>query len=206
MHLSKIDNRSNHLQISSRTVGVIVLSMLWGCASISVDWNYDPGADFSGLKTFDWAPEPQEKTGDPRIDNPLLGKNIRHVVENQLVTQGYQKSTTGSPDFWVSYHAAVKDEIDVAVIEEYQGYRSPGRWSHPGRPYRAPHEARVETRVEKYEYTEGTLILDIVDPAQKQLIWRGSAQSEIQQTASQEKKMEKLNKAVAKILSNFPPK
>ena len=193
-----------------RTFGIALLTMLSACAPITVDWNYDPGANFAGLRTFAWAPDPQKKTGDPRVDNPLVDKNIRHAVENQLAAQGYQKSTTGSPDFWVSYHAAVEDELDVTVVEEYQGYSSPGRWNRPGTAYRAPYRtrpgaARIETRVETYEYAKGTLILDIVDPAQKQLIWRGSAQSEIQ-TASQEKKLEKLNKAVAKILSNFPPK
>ena len=55
------------------------------------------------------------------------------------------------------------------------------------------------------QYEEGTLILDIVDPKNKQLIWRGSAQDEVHFKSSPEKDQTQLNEAVRMMLQTFPP-
>lgn len=54
--------------------------------------------------------------------------------------------------------------------------------------------------------SNGTLAVDFYDPASKQLIWRGSAAQTLNPSGNQQKDMEKLNKAVAKLLKNYPPK
>jgi hypothetical protein len=54
--------------------------------------------------------------------------------------------------------------------------------------------------------SNGTLAVDFYDPAAKQLIWRGSAAQTLNSSGNQQKDMEKLNKAVAKLLKNYPPK
>jgi Domain of unknown function (DUF4136) len=53
--------------------------------------------------------------------------------------------------------------------------------------------------------SNGTLAVDFYDPTSKQLIWRGSAAQTLNPSGNQEKDMQKLNKAVAKLLKNFPP-
>lgn len=52
----------------------------------------------------------------------------------------------------------------------------------------------------------GTLVLDVYDPAAKQLIWTGQATKTLNPSGNQEKDMQRLNKAMAKLLKNFPPK
>ena len=53
--------------------------------------------------------------------------------------------------------------------------------------------------------SNGTLAVDFYDPTSKDLIWRGSATKTLNPSGNQQKDMEKLNKAVAKLLKNFPP-
>lgn len=53
--------------------------------------------------------------------------------------------------------------------------------------------------------SNGTLAVDFYDPTSKQLIWRGSAEQTLNPSGNQQKDMQKLNKAVAKLLKNFPP-
>ena len=57
-----------------------------------------------------------------------------------------------------------------------------------------------------YEYDEGTLILDIVNPQNKQLMWRGSATDEVNFKSNPEKDQSKINQAVQELLAHFPPK
>ena len=56
-----------------------------------------------------------------------------------------------------------------------------------------------------YEYEEGTLILDIVHPGNKALMWRGSAEDEVHFKSTPEKAQTQLDEAVSKMLEHFPP-
>ena len=57
-----------------------------------------------------------------------------------------------------------------------------------------------------YQYDEGTLLLDIVDSMTWKPVWRGSAQAEVNLDADPEKKQERIDEAVRRILERFPPK
>ena len=50
----------------------------------------------------------------------------------------------------------------------------------------------------------GTLAVDFYDPSDKQLVWRGQAEKTLNPSGNQQKDMENLNKAMAKLLKNFP--
>ena len=52
----------------------------------------------------------------------------------------------------------------------------------------------------------GTLVLDLYDPSTKQLVWTGNATKTIDPSSSQEKNQKNLDKAMAKLLKNYPPK
>lgn len=52
----------------------------------------------------------------------------------------------------------------------------------------------------------GALVLDMYDPGTKQLVWTGTAQKTLDPRSNQEKNMKNLNKAMTKLLKNYPPK
>ena len=52
----------------------------------------------------------------------------------------------------------------------------------------------------------GTLVVDMYEPSTKKLIWTGAATKTIEPGKSQEKNQEHLNKAMEKLLKDFPPK
>ena len=51
----------------------------------------------------------------------------------------------------------------------------------------------------------GTLVLNMYDPAAKQLVWAGTASKTISISKKQEKNQKNLQKAMAKLLKEFPP-
>jgi hypothetical protein len=53
---------------------------------------------------------------------------------------------------------------------------------------------------------KGQVDLDMYDPAAKQLVWRGTASKTIDPKAKPEKRQKNLQKGVAKLLKNYPPK
>ncbi|MCS6918032.1 MAG: DUF4136 domain-containing protein [Chitinophagales bacterium] len=58
------------------------------------------------------------------------------------------------------------------------------------------------TQVHVDNYTEGTLIIDLVDARKKELIWEGRGTAEVTSSTVSE---ERVTDAVNRILSEFPP-
>ena len=190
----------------NRTSAALVLllaAIVAGCSSLEVSFDYDPKANFAGLKSYEWLDEPKMPTGDPRIDgNTILENRIHEAVDSAFAARGINK-VTSDPDFLVAYHVSLDKQRSVQTLNSYYGY-GPGWGYGYGAAYRPGYWAGApETYV--YEYEEGTLILDIVDPENKALIWRGSAQDEVHFKSTPERDQTQLNEAVQKMLENFPP-
>jgi hypothetical protein len=58
------------------------------------------------------------------------------------------------------------------------------------------------TQVNTTNYTEGTLVINLVDAAKQELVWMGSGTATVTEKSIQQDKIEA---AVAKILARFPP-
>jgi len=147
--------------------------------------------------------EPQKPTGDPRIDdNTILRNRVHTAVDAALSARGFRK-VSSDPDFLVAYHVSLDRQQSVQTLNSYYGY-SPGWGYGYGASYRPGYWAgSPETYV--YEYEEGTLILDVVDPKSKELMWRGSAQDEVNFKSTPEKAQAQINEAVNGMLEHFPP-
>jgi hypothetical protein len=53
--------------------------------------------------------------------------------------------------------------------------------------------------------SNGSLVVDMYDPTSKQLVWTGTATKTLNPSSNQEKNQHDLDKAVAKLLKNYPP-
>jgi hypothetical protein len=63
----------------------------------------------------------------------------------------------------------------------------------------------LTSKLNVYEYEEGTFVLDFVDAKSRELVWRGIAQGEVQNYSSPVKRNERINNVVQNVLSKFPP-
>ena len=52
----------------------------------------------------------------------------------------------------------------------------------------------------------GQLVIDLYDAATEALVWRGAVSKTINRTAKPEKRQKNLEKAIAKLLKNYPSK
>jgi hypothetical protein len=155
---------------------------LIACSSIHVRTDYDEEVDFSGYKTYLWLRI--EKGKKPKFKNPLIERRIKRAVNAELTKKGLEIKKGGKPDLWITFHIGSRDKIDVT------------RYNY--NPWKARHGRTVI--VDRYK--EGTLVIDIIDPQKKQLVWRGVATQTIQQG---DVGGEVINEAVSKILNEYPP-
>jgi hypothetical protein len=61
----------------------------------------------------------------------------------------------------------------------------------------------AQTEVSVRNYTEGTFIVDMIDPKLQRSVWRGSIQSRLK--SQPEKDQQKYNAAADNIFASFPP-
>ncbi len=176
---------------------LILFLTLYGCSSIQVSTDFDPEADFSAIHTYSW--KTANVSGDALANNPLLYKRIVKSIDGYLQRRGYQKVDPGSADILVAIHAATKEKMRVTDWGGPRGYyRDP--WYDPwwgGGAYGG--------RVDVSYYTEGTLVIDIVDRRRQELIWRGLGTSIVHKYSDPEKMEKAVNEYVGEILDRFPP-
>src|SRR5215469_7037138 len=162
---------------------VLVLLTARTLTAQDVKYNFMPGTDFSKYHTYKWVSI--EGGGHP---NQIVDAQIKQSVDSQLTTKGLTKTDSDKADLYVGYQIAVDKE------KQWNGYGMGGgiRWG--GMATATSSTINV-----------GTLVLDLYDPATKQLVWTGNATKTIDPSSNQEKNQKNLDKAMAKLLKNYPP-
>lgn len=146
----------------------LILVLLTGCAAKPrVTSDYDSNFDFSSLKTYAWI-----KAQDENKVSTLDGKRQANAIETMLNRKGFKKSADGeSADFLLKTHTVTDKKVDIDRFYRTWGYHP---FYHPNVMYPYfygwPHNSTTIVREQKI----GTLVLDIVDPDKKQVIWRGT--------------------------------
>lgn len=182
----------------------MLLTTIAGCSTMEINTDFDPRANFADLKTYDWLDEPRKPTGDPRIDdNPILEGRIQAAVDRELAAKGFVRQDSDTPDFLVAYHVSLDKQRSVQHLNDYYGY-GPG-WGYTYSGVRRPGYYASPSSTYVYEYEEGTLIVDIVKPEGRQLIWRGAARDEVRFSNTPENEGAQINEAVKRMMERFPP-
>jgi hypothetical protein len=169
-----------------KTIGLLVLvaAAFVGCSTITTTVDYDKSEDFSKYRTYGWM-------GTGNLRNDLVEKRIVAAVDQQLAAKGLTKSD--NPDVLVAVHGRLGKETQITAYNTGWGYG-----------YRRGGMG-VTTATAK-EIPVGTLIVDLVDGKDKDLVWRGTASSTIEASDSPDAREKKIQEAVQKILENYPPK
>lgn len=168
---------------------ILLLVFISRCSpDIQAYTDYDPDYDLWTYRTFDWAQKMNvEQNQNPLYYNELNDKRIKRAVRNQLEKRNYQLTAT-SPQLILHYHIIVEDK-SVLVTEPF-GYSYGPYW--------------MKGPKQTYAYTQGTLILDLMDTRSNQLVWRGWAVAAVDEIDSPEKIEKLVETAVRKMFVKFP--
>jgi len=162
----------------------LVLLMVGLVSAQDIKTNYVPGTDFSKFKTYKWVNIDASEQPDS-----IVGQQIVQAVDGQLSSKGMTKTDDDKADMYVAFQVSISQE------RQWNAYGMGGGWRMGGGMGTA-----TSTTIQI-----GTLGLDFYDPSPKQLVWRGQATKTLNPSKDPQKNQERLNKAVAKLLKNFPP-
>ena len=171
-----------------RLATVVVVSFLaTGCATaMNVSSHVERGLDIARYRTFGWGPADALPTGDPRLDkDPFFQDHVQGAVEKGLALRGFQMSA--SPDLLIHYHANISQRIDINRLDTQYGY------------------CDGTDCLGVIDYEAGTLVLDVIDTATNRLIWRGWAQTSVEDALEDRDRMARqIDEAVTRMLERFP--
>jgi hypothetical protein len=174
--------------------------LLAGASTVSaqdVRYNFDKNAKFESFKTFKWV----AIKGGKHV-NDLVDQQIRAAIESELALKGLVRTDADNADLYVGYQAAVDTEKQVNTFDTGWGYGA--GWGGPGW-YGGGMSSSMSTSTTTTIFV-GQVIVDMYQPAAKNLVWRGMVSKTLDAKAKPEKQQKNLTKAMNKLFKkNYPP-
>lgn len=142
------------------------------CSGITANSNIAPGANLSQYHTYAWYVPPGGQAMTP------AAQEVKSALQTQLAEKGLVPATNGPPDFLIAVQGRKQQQLQAM-----------GGYGFYGFP-------------DVYSYTEGTLIVDFIDPRTKRAFWRGTASGVMNQPNNPD--FGQIDKAVAKLVQQYP--
>ena len=171
------------------TCGLIVLALVAGCSSMSVQTDFSPEADFSAFETFKYV----ESEVTLAASSPLAHQRIVAAIRGEMANSGLTE-VDENPDVSVSYYGSTNQQV------QFQTTYMAGNWSRRGWRSGAS-MGTSSTRAVTYQ--QGTLVIDVWATEADQLVWRGVVSDSL--SGNPDRNTTKINQGVARAFENFPP-
>ena len=181
-----------------RLVLIAAVLLLTACASgPQIQTNYDPSVDFSNYRTYGFF-NPMSIEGDNY--STIYGAVFRETIGREMEARGYARSD--EPDLVINVSASMQEKIQVTQTSAapyyggYYGYRVGyyDPWGGYG----------WNTQTHVNQYTEGTVNVDVVDRAQKRMVWEGVAIGRLKENLTNEEVRERISNGVASMFEEYP--
>jgi hypothetical protein len=157
---------------------------------------YDKEANFTQFKTFAWAPH-------GAVAHPMLAANVVGAIEQELKARGLQRvNIEQNPGLIIQVYGSVDQETSFNSTDPLYnatGGIPPFDPSFSG-PITYGNFGATSVVVHK-----GELVVDLIDAANKKLVWRGISQQNLAAN-NPNKLLSQVNDAVSKMFKQYPVK
>lgn len=175
----------------------LLVASIAGCATSSppnTRVDYDKSADFSVYRTFGF---PKQTGTDRGGYSTLVTSYFKSSMTTAMEARGYKYSEE-NPDLLVNFFMNTRDRTEIRTNAGagygYYGYRD---GLYRGWP--------MYDRDRTVNYQIGTINVDIVDAAKKQLIWEGVSEGRVTEEALANPKVT-VNAVVTELMRKYPGK
>jgi hypothetical protein len=183
------------MAIASRLFVLIIIAavILAGCTSRSfetrlhVDSYFNEDGNYGNYRTFAWV----DYGTDLRvIEDAATRTSVTNAIEKVMYDRGL-KYDEYAPDLRIGYHGATERQLDQVAVDSYYHEGNYDLDTSPGK------------KIDSWDV--GTLMLMIFDAKDGTLLWRASAQAELdEKRVTQRERRERIELAIQKMLETFP--
>jgi hypothetical protein len=169
-------------------IALFIFISFSACSTMDISHDYDTTYNFSELKTYKWHPKRREQK---QVKHRLVAKQIDEIIENLMTVRGMTKSDDEEVDFYINYQAAIDGKLKAQNYSVSVGYVGYGGWMYGG----------SGTTITAYD--EGTLVVDLIDAKNDELIFKGIAKVDMKEM--KDDKVEMLDYILTEMFNGFPP-
>jgi len=182
--------------VFAAAVAVAALALA-GCASgPDVRADYDKAADFGKYRTYGFVAQAGTDQGDFRS---LGTQMLQNAASREMEARGYRRAE--NPDLVINFQGKLEEKTDIeSTPAPYYGagwgYRGWG-----GAPYGMVGYGGSEVTTRRYKV--GTLVMDVVDREQRQVVFQGGIEGVVTKEMQQNREAS-INAAVGHIFAKYP--
>ncbi|MCK5775006.1 MAG: DUF4136 domain-containing protein [Bacteroidales bacterium] len=169
-----------------------ILFIFTSCSSLKVTADYDGSIDFTKYKTYSYLGWNENSN---KIINDFDRKRVEAAFGSEFNSRGLEFVLAGG-DIEVSLFLVTEQKTATQAYTDYYrpygGYYYGHAWGWGG--------GYANTTYHQYDYTEGSLVCDVFDAAEKKLIWQSVGSG----TMNDKPTSQSIIKSVKKIMSLYP--
>ena len=194
------------MQIIRLLLASMTFTLLAACAAKppkpAVD--YAPDYNFGETQTFGLYALSGAVTGNSPNDlTDFQRDRINAALRGALEAKGLTfVDKTADADLLLSWHLNLMDKTDVKTYNNPSYGASAGYSRYNRYAMYNCYNCMNQTEVRVSEYTQGTFIIDMVDPDRNASVWRSVTQSKLKEDTIRDQNA--LNEAAARVLADFP--
>lgn len=182
-------------------LGILGMFLLSSCATTKVKFDYDKSIDFTEFKTFEyygWADNSDEILN--QFDKDRIEKSFGKEFKNRGMS-----FVESNGDLVVTLYIVTEKKTETTATTTsmgggYGGYGYGGYYGYG--PRYGWGTGYSTTTYNKYDYTVGTLIIDVYDAKNKRLIWESIGTKTVDENP--QTRDESIPKAVNAIMKPYP--
>lgn len=186
------------INIIRALTGACLALFLTACSSIpTATMDFDPSFDFSGVEKIAIQPIHRTLESQAVLSDMQIGR-VNESLTAELQERGFQVvQNNADADMLLAWHLVTQERTDVRTFNSATRYNC---WNCRRMGMGTSNNVIVR------QYTRGTFIVDMIDPARLQAVWRSVVESRMPDQTDPERATHARDTAVAAALEPFPPK
>jgi Domain of unknown function (DUF4136) len=178
------------------TLAILVAgcSTVQEAASVEVQSPQVSGNDVGRRASFAFVPHLNREAAAAVSNAPFWQNRIEAAITSVLEQKGYRESAqVRKADLLVAFHVVLRQGEYVTIFDNYSGYKLPTAKAASAGIAKLAAEPNGQAEI-------GTLVIDIIDPGTKTIIWRGWGRADVKKSPEERE----IRRIAAAILRNFP--
>ncbi|MEH6587278.1 MAG: DUF4136 domain-containing protein [Halioglobus sp.] len=173
---------------------ILLLSLVTACATpLEATMDHDSSFDFTGIRKISIQPVDRKDLSSLHISD-MQEARIDQALADELQRKGFEiVGDNAEADLYMIWHLVTEERTDVRTYNSMSYYNCWGC---------GPSVSDVSVR----QYTQGTFIVDMIDPMRNKSVWRSIIESRLSSQPEDAATLaEARREAATAVFAEFPP-
>jgi hypothetical protein len=180
--------------LGTLAMAMVGCSTLQDAATVEIQSPQLSASSLGQRASFDFVPHLNREAAAAVSNAPFWQSRIQAAITSVLVGKGYRQAPQlRKADLLVGFHVVLRQGEYVTIFDNYSGYKLSTAKANTASIAKLAAAPNGQAEV-------GTLVIDVIDPSTKTIIWRGWGRADVKKNP-EEKEIQRI---AAAILRNFP--